>query len=230
MRLALLILTCLTIMTLIAGYMALVDVFDPIGSKAIFGTAMGLLFFGTGLLWVFYLELEKTHGMVEKSTKFHDITGLLNRSESLKRIATQIKSARRHRFPYTILLVGMDGFSDLNQRIGHRGGDVILKHVGERIQRLVREEDIAGHYEGDTFIVAACHSSDDGAAKLADRVREEVTGTPYKTFGVSTDVRISIAVATAPPEEYDPEMLLHTLDERLKLAKSLGGNCTQSES
>jgi len=230
MRLALLIVTCLAVMTMIAGYLALIDVFDVIGSKAVFGTALGLVFFSAGLLWVFYVEMIRAETNLERSTKYHDVTGLLNRGEALRRLATEIKSARRHRFPVTVMLAGMDGFRDLNRQMGHKGGDIILKHVAERIQRVVRSEDIAGHYEGDTFIVAACHAGEDGASKLAARLHEEITGKPYKTMGVSTDARISIAVASTPPEEYDPEIVLHTLDERLKLAKSLGGNCIQTES
>jgi len=230
MRLALLILTCLAVLMLIVGYMALIDVFDPIGFKAIFGTTMGLMFFSTGLLWVFYVELKKTTESLEKSSRYHDVSGLLNRSEALRQLAVQVKTARRHRFPYTVMLIGMDGFSELNRRMGHRGGDVILKQVAERIKRVIRTEDIAGHYEGDTFLVAACHPRTEGMTHLPERLREEITSEPFKTRGVTTHVTVSIALASVPPEEYDPELLLHAVDERLKLAKSLGGNCIQSQS
>lgn len=223
MRLALLILTCLTVFALITGYLALIDVFDPMGTKMIFGVTMGLLFFAVGLKWVFYYDLRSTRRKLDKCNRFHAISGLLNRQETLKTIKTQMKAARRHRHPYSALLVGMDEFSDINNRMGHRGGDILLKHVGERIMSIIREEDLAGHYVGDTFVIGACHADEEGALKLAQRVKEVITEKEYKTRGALTQLEATVAVATAPPEEYDPETLLYKLEDRLKSGKAEGG-------
>lgn len=229
MRLALLILTSLSIFTLLVGYLALIDVFDPIGVKGIFASTMGLLFFGTGLLWVIWIEREKAVKNLEVYTRIHSISGLTNRNEFLKFLEEQVKNARRHRSPYGIILIGIDGFREINNRMGHSGGDIILKHVGERIQSVTRSDDIAGHYEGDTFIIGASHADIDGTRKLASRVHDIVTREPYKTKGVSTELRVSIALAAAPPEDYDPEVLLFKVDGRLKKAKAAGGNRIQYE-
>ncbi|MCD4655336.1 GGDEF domain-containing protein [bacterium] len=228
MRLALLILSCLTLFALIVGYMALVDVFDPMASKVIFAVNMGLLLFSTGLIWVFFLNLRQTSKNLDIRTRIHSVSGLLNRRETLKIVATQMKVARRHRFPYSVLLIGMDGFGEINNRVGHRGGDILLKHVGERIRSITRGEDISGHYEGDIFIIGASHADTEGSLKLAARVNKKITTEPYKTRGVSTELRISIAVGTSPPEDYDSETLLFKLEDRLKMAKSLGGSIIQS--
>ena len=227
MRLAILILTSLSILTLLVGYLALVDVFDPIGVKGIFATTMGLLFFATGLIWVLYLDREKATGNLETFTRVHAVSGLTDRNEFLRCLEEQTTAARRHRYPYGILLIGIDGFREINNRMGHSGGDIVLRHMGERIKSVTRTDDIAGHYEGDTFIIGAGHADSDGVRKLAERVHAVVTGEPYKTKGVSTDLRVSIAVAVAPPEEYDLEDLLLKVDDRLKKAKVSGGNRIQ---
>ena len=202
MRLLLLILTSLSIMTLVVGYLALIDVFDPIGVKSIVAATMGLLFFGNGLLWVIFIEREKATKSLDVSTRVDSISGLTNRNEFLKCMEEQVKAARQRRHPYAVLLIGIDGFREINNRMGHSGGDIILKHVGERIHSITRNDDITGHYEGDTFIVGAGHADLEGARKLAARIHENVTTEPYKTKGVITSLRVSISIAVAPPEEY----------------------------
>lgn len=228
MRLALLILTSLAIMTLIAGVMALVDIFDPLGAKAIFGTTLGLLFFSIGLTWVFYLDRVAAERKLDQCTRLHAVTGLLNRQESLRLMEIQVKAARRHRFPVTIVLVAMDGFSEINRRMGHKGGDIILKQVGERIQQVIRDEDIAGHYEGDLFLIGAPHADETGAMKLAERLHALITVEPYKTRGVSTHVSARLSVVVAPPADYDLETLMHSAEERLRQAKHQGGNAIRA--
>ena len=214
-------------MTLVVGYLALIDVFDPIGVKSIVAATMGLLFFCNGLLWVIFVEREKATKRLDVNTRVHSVSGLINRNEFLRCMEEQVKNARRHRYPYGVLLIGIDGFSEINNRMGHSGGDIILKHVGERIKSITRNEDITGHYEGDTYIVGAGHADLDGTRKLAARINEVVTTEPYKTKGVSAALRVSISIAVAPPDDYDPEVLLFKVDERLKKAKSLGGNRIQ---
>ena len=227
MRLALLLLTCLTVFALIVGYLALMDFFDPVGTRVISGANMGLLFLCTGLMWVFFVDLNQTRKKLDKCNRFHSVSGLMNRIATLSAFRTQMKACRRHRFPVSVLLIGMDNFGEVNNRMGHRGGDIILKQVAERIDSVTRDEDITGHYEGDVFFIAACHSDGEGAEKLASRLLEKIMTEPYKTRGVNARVSASIAVATVPPQDYDPEQILYKAEERLKIAKSLGGGKVQ---
>jgi len=176
---------------------------------------------------LFFHEREKALKSLDVYTRVHSISGLANRNEFLKILEIQIKAARKHRYPYGVLLLGLDAFREINNRMSHAGGDIILKHVGERIQSVIRSDDIAGHYEGDTFIVGAGHANPEGMRKLAERLHEAITTKPFKTKGVSVMLKTSVSTAISPPEEYDPEVLLFKVDERLKIAKSLGGNRVQ---
>jgi diguanylate cyclase (GGDEF)-like protein len=224
MRLLILILTGVIVMTLIAGYLAMVDIFDPIGFKGIFAVMMGLLFFTAGLLWVTYLDHDKLVKSVLVNTREHALTGLKNRTEFFRKMANQLDSARVERRSYGLILLGIDGFRDINNRMEHSGGDTVLKHVGERIRSAIRAEDLAGHYYGDVFIIGMSNMNSAGMYEMAKKIHKTVTTEPFKTKGVSLSIKASLSIVLAPPEEYDPEQLLYKLADRLKKAKAMGGN------
>ncbi len=224
MRLILLILTALVLMTLTAGYLAMVDVFDPIGFKGIFAATMGLMFFGTGLLWVLYSEREKLVKTMQDESKLHSVSGVMNSRTFLKCFSEQLTAARRNRQSYGVLLVGPDEFREINIQMDHSGGDVVLKHIAERIKYVIDEKGLLGHYSGDMFIAGIFDADIETLKKLADNLHEILVSAPYKTKGVTAHLKVSISCASAPPSEYDPEDLLITLIKRLDQAKSKGGN------
>lgn len=224
MRIIILTLTGLIVLTLIVGYLAMVDIFDPIGFKGIFAVMMGLLFFSAGLLWVLYIEHEKLLRSVLISSQEHALTGLRTRTEFLKTMIDRVNSARVGRQTYGLILLGVDGFRDINNRMEHSGGDTVLKHVGERIRSVVRAGDLAGHYYGDVFIIGVADVNADAINKIAWNIHQAVTDEPYKVKGMPLSLKASLSIVLAPPEDYDPEALLYKLAQRLRKAKSMGGN------
>jgi diguanylate cyclase (GGDEF)-like protein len=224
MRLILLIITALVFMTLTAGYLAMVDVFDPIGFKGIFAATMGLMFFGTGLLWVFYVERDKLVAALKMTAQTHAVSDLMNSRPFLKILSEQLTEARRNSKPYGVLLVGPDMFREINNRMGHTGGDIVLKHIGERIKYVVNDKGLVAHYSGDMFIAGIVDADIETLKKMAENLREILVSAPYKTKGVSAQLKVSISCASAPPSEYDSEELLFCLVNRLHQAKSMGGN------
>lgn len=224
MRVVILTLTGLIVLTLIVGYLAMVDIFDPIGFKSVFAVMMGLLFFAGGLLWVQYIEHEKLLGSVLISAQEHALTGLRTRADFLKTMADRVNSARVERQTYGLILLGIDNFRDINNRLEHSGGDTVLKHVGERIRSAVRAGDLAGHYYGDVFIIGLVDMNADAIDKVALKIHRAVTSEPYTVKGMPLSLKASLSIVLAPPEDYDSEALLYKLALRLRKAKSIGGN------
>lgn len=89
---------------------------------------------------------------VYKLAALDPLTGLYNRRSGEQRLAEEISRARRYHRPLTVLLIDLDGLKQTNDRLGHAGGDLVLKSFAERLQRAIRGSDLAVRLGGDEFM------------------------------------------------------------------------------
>jgi diguanylate cyclase (GGDEF)-like protein len=90
---------------------------------------------------------------VYKLAALDQLTGLYNRRSGEQRLAEEISRAMRHERPLTILLIDLDGLKQINDRLGHAAGDLVLKSFSERLRRAIRGSDLAVRLGGDEFMV-----------------------------------------------------------------------------
>jgi diguanylate cyclase (GGDEF)-like protein len=90
---------------------------------------------------------------VYKLAALDQLTGLYNRRSGEQRLAEEISRAVRHQRPLTILLIDLDGLKQINDRLGHAAGDLVLKSFSERLRRAIRGSDLAVRLGGDEFMV-----------------------------------------------------------------------------
>jgi len=141
------------------------------------------------------------------------LTGLPNRSLIEDRIRRAIAAARRDSSAVsTVLFIDLDGFKDINDRLGHRAGDAVLQGVAERVVRAVREIDSVGRWGGDEFVVLLENASREELPELIARVRNAVE-VPLDYSGNSLKVGASIGTAIVPDSG-------NTVDELIRLADS----------
>lgn len=141
------------------------------------------------------------------------LTGLPNRSLIEDRIRRAIAAARRDSSAVsTVLFIDLDGFKDINDRLGHRAGDAVLQGVAERVVRAVREIDSIGRWGGDEFVVLLENASREELPELIARVRNAVE-VPLDYSGTSLKVGASIGTAIVPDSG-------NTVDELIRLADS----------
>ena len=81
------------------------------------------------------------------------LTGLYNRRYSEEHLRTEIASAERRGDPLIVLLLDLDNFKDINDRLGHAAGDLVLKEFARRLSKATRGSDIAVRLGGDEFLV-----------------------------------------------------------------------------
>jgi len=153
----------------------------------------------------------------------HDpLTGLPNRSLLLERLDSALGRARRNGRSVGLAFIDLDRFKQINDRHGHDGGDLLLVQVANRIESVLRPNDLVARLGGDEFVVL-CEDVQDGQAAraLAERVTTAVGDRPY-LLGTTT-VRISASLGLALSSGFDaPESLLRDADVALYRAKDGG--------
>ncbi|WP_460867065.1 putative bifunctional diguanylate cyclase/phosphodiesterase [Rhodococcus aerolatus] len=153
----------------------------------------------------------------------HDhLTGLANRRRLLERLDHVLTRAGPGAPGAVLLFCDLDGFTEVNDRWGHRVGDLVLVEVGRRLSTTVRAADTVARLGGDEFAVLVEHAGPTGAQGTAERVLAEL-GRDVVVDGVALRVAASIGTAPGTPGVHTPEDLLRNADAAMYLAKQRGG-------
>ena len=97
-------------------------------------------------------KVESLASEVYKLAALDQLTGLYNRRSGEQRLAQEISRAQRHGRPLTILLMDLDHLKQVNDKLGHAAGDLVIKGFADRLQRAIRGSDLAVRLGGDEFM------------------------------------------------------------------------------
>jgi diguanylate cyclase (GGDEF)-like protein len=148
------------------------------------------------------------------------LTGLPNKralTDTLKRMVAQ---ADRTQTTLAMLMLDLDHFKQINDRFGHGRGDEVLAAVGAALSSVTRKSDFAGRYGGEEFVLLLQAVSMEGAATVAEKIRDalaEITVAP-----LDEPVTASIGIAMMPEHGVDPDTLERAADRALYAAKRNG--------
>ena len=154
----------------------------------------------------------------------HDpFTGLPNRLLLQERLQQVVAECRRQRGTGAVLCLDLDRFKEVNDRLGHAAGDLLIKICAARLAACVRETDTVARFGGDEFAVLQVGIEDlSDVHDLADRLLAELAR-PFDLDGQEALVTTSIGIAVIPADGDLPEALLQNADIALYRAKSEGG-------
>jgi diguanylate cyclase (GGDEF)-like protein len=151
----------------------------------------------------------------------HDpLTGLANRRKLFARLNQAIERAKRDEQAFSLLLIDLDHFKELNDTLGHQAGDQLLRELRPRLLSAVPEAELVARLGGDEFAVLL---AGDGSAAHAEAVAERLKAgieQPFPYRGLTLLVRASIGIATFPAHADDAESLLRSADVAMYSAKS----------
>ncbi|HZT94083.1 MAG TPA: sensor domain-containing diguanylate cyclase [Gaiellaceae bacterium] len=149
------------------------------------------------------------------------LTGLHNRRYFHETLAREVDRAQRYQRRLSLVIVDVDGFKEINDRIGHLAGDAVLAEIAERIRQVVRSADIPCRVGGDEFAVIVPEVEVGQARQLVGRIQRAVSAQPIARAG---RVRVSAGVSDLQPND-SPTSLFERGDESLYAAKhaSKGG-------
>src|SRR3954447_8220333 len=146
------------------------------------------------------------------------LTGLHNRRYFYETLGREVDRAQRYQRRLSLVIVDVDGFKEINDRIGHRAGDAVLAEIADRIRQVVRSADIPCRVGGDEFAVIVPEVEVGQARQLVGRIQRAVTARPMARAG---RVRVSAGVADIQPND-SPTSLFERGDGSLYAAKHAG--------
>ena len=169
-------------------------------------------------------ELAQRNSDLERLAYRDTLTGLLNRRSILEKLHEWLHHVRRYKGRLAVAMLDIDHFKQVNDLRGHRVGDTVLAEMAGIMRRSVRQTDFVGRYGGEEFLIVLPRTDAAGAAKMAERVRVAVQGTPMRAMdGPDFSTTVSLGVA-----EYcdcdDEDSLVGRADAALYRAKELGRN------
>ena len=154
----------------------------------------------------------------------HDaLTGLANRAAISQRIEEAAARERRTGEPFSVLLLDLDRFKQVNDTLGHAAGDALLREVAARLKGTLRETDVVGRLGGDEFVIVQSRAvnPEQAAVALATRV-VDLLSRPFNIERNDVSIGTSIGIALAPEHAGDPANLLKMADLALYQAKAAG--------
>jgi diguanylate cyclase (GGDEF)-like protein/PAS domain S-box-containing protein len=149
------------------------------------------------------------------------LTGLPNSTLLADRASQAILTAARNRSQFALLCIDLDRFKLVNDSLGHRAGDSLLRAVAERLANTVHGEDTLARLGGDDFVLLQSIKSIEDAAALAQRILG-VLARPFTVDGKQLNVAASIGIGIYPNDGRDFVELLKNADAALYHAKESG--------
>lgn len=153
-----------------------------------------------------------------------DLTGLPNRAYLMAMLDKAVAEADRTGRHFALAFVDLNGFKPVNDRHGHRFGDLVLQRLAKRLDRAMRPEDFVGRLGGDEFVVIMPRTpgTPQDMAAIVRSVAEQVF-TPMSIEGVEVAVGAAIGLALYPDAAATPAGLIEAADLAMYRAKAAGG-------
>ncbi len=147
-----------------------------------------------------------------------ELTKVLSRRAVLQVLEDLLGSGARQA---AVLMIDLDHFKKINDRLGHLGGDAVLREAARRIRAAVRGTDVVGRYGGEEFLVVLPAALARDAKRVADGIVRRVRAQPIVFDAIAITVTASAGIASARPGD-DVASLLRRADKALYQAKDGG--------
>jgi len=166
-------------------------------------------------------ERKKAEEKLKQLALYDPVTNLYNRAHFLKHITSHQISPRKH-MQTSLFFIDLDNFKAINDHYGHEKGDEILKAVGERLVKALRDKDIVARYGGDEFVIA-CDYSFDNTYAIAQRILLAMQSS-FPLNGISIYITASIGAVHNILDYPDIDSALRAADKAMYYAKNEGRN------
>jgi diguanylate cyclase (GGDEF)-like protein len=165
-----------------------------------------------------FRRLRASHEALWSLARRDELTGVGNYRALHERLAEEIARHGRHRREFALILLDLDGFKEVNERLGHLAGDRLLAQVGDALRAELRTEDSVFRQGGDEFAAVVPETNAEEAAEVAARLRGRIA---RQGFGTDEEMPLSAATGYAvyPGDGTTAQALLGVADSDLFAAK-----------
>ncbi|HAY09100.1 MAG TPA: hypothetical protein DCY18_04045 [Thauera sp.] len=153
------------------------------------------------------------------------LTGLRNRRAADGRLHEEYLRSRRSHSQFSVLMIDVDHFKQVNDRYGHEGGDQVLQQVATCLAHSMRETDFVARFGGEEFIAILPDTDLSGAVQVGEKLRRILNEVEIAPVG---HVTASIGVASSVGTESSEELVIRHADQALYRAKRAGRNRVES--
>lgn len=169
-------------------------------------------------------KLEMTVQQLDQLAHFDNLTELPNRNLVVDRIQQAIERQKRNRKDLALLLIDLDGFSEINERYGHQAGDALLQVIGQRYSKALRKVDTVGRIGCDEFLVLIeSYANSKNIMYIAKRLLED-SNQPCQFQGHEIKVTASVGVFFyhEPEQGLQPEDLISKAEVAMNQSRQRG--------
>jgi len=167
-----------------------------------------------------YQTLRFYNAKLEKLSTTDPLTNLYNRRYLNKHIKNAYNLANRYSTPFSIILMDIDNFKNVNDSYGHDEGDIVLKKVSSILLKQSRSNDIVGRWGGEEFLIICSHSHSEAATVVAEKVCRTIE---KEVLCQNNSITASFGVAEFKHEDKYGQLVINA-DKALYQAKDEGKN------
>lgn len=171
------------------------------------------------------IEHARVQEDLEHQARTDYLTGLANRRHFWEQAEAEVTRCLRYHNPLSLLMLDVDHFKRINDRWGHKVGDLVLQSLADTCRAALRDVDLPGRLGGEEFAVLLPETSGDQALEVAERLRRAMAETPLR-LGDGELIRytVSFGVGTLAGGINNLELLFSQADRALYQAKEQGRN------
>jgi diguanylate cyclase (GGDEF)-like protein len=149
------------------------------------------------------------------------LTGIKTRRFFFEALTSEWKRASRSGRPFSVVLIDLDKFKEVNDSLGHLEGDLVLARVGRLLEQKCRQSNVVARYGGDEFIILMPETGVEHAESLAERLRQWLATDPMLQEHHITG---SFGVASFPVHGVSVEDIIRVADSGMYVSKRAGGD------
>ncbi len=175
------------------------------------------------------LKIKSTKDRLETVSTTDDLTGLHNRRYLQERLEEEISRSRRYGTKLSCILFDLDFFKVVNDMYGYEWGDILLRNIANKLNAMIRKEDILTRYGDEEFLLVLPNTSEENAFLFGERFRREVEKMEFIPAGEEEAHRVTISggISTFPcmqDVEEDANTVIRYAEHALYNAKQSGKN------
>lgn len=170
-----------------------------------------------------HLVLLRYQHRLERMASTDELTGLLNRHAATILLAKMVTEYRREPRPISVLLADVDQFKTINDRHGHKAGDLVLQSLATLLQTTLRESDLAVRWGGEEFLLVLPSCNLNEAERVAEKLRQQIAAEAIVVKGGETGLTVTLSFGCSQFDGVESlDQTINRADQALYRAKRGG--------